>query len=327
MNFAKKFPIRNIKNIKKYVELLNVKLKNGEFRLIHRSCICCKQNSEKILFNNDRNGINLKILMCKNCGFVYLNPRIDEESLRKFYESDLYRDIYHSIDNYQYKWKLAESYKKKKLQLHNYDPFGFVDFIEESKIKYKRVFEIGAAGGANLLPFRGLNKKIGGNELSKKLIKFANTKGIKLLYSNFDSIPLNIDLLIIQHVFEHLFDPEKLLKQIYQKNIKYLYIGVPGFVNIMPSVQLAHNFYFSFNTLISICLRNGFKPIKKAIYNSNNYLMVLFQRQNKIEEYEYNYSSEVKNIIKIYNKFRIKNFLLSIYRFLKINKINEKFRK
>ena len=138
---------------------------------------------------------------------------------------------------------------------------------------------------------------------------------------------MNIDLLIIQHVLEHLFDPEKLLRHIYKKNVNYLYIGVPGFVNVMPKVQLAHNFYFSFNTLISICLRNGFKPIKKAIYNSNNYLMVLFERQNKIEEYEYNYSSEVKNITKIYNNFRIKTFLLPIYKFLKINKINEKFKK
>ena len=102
MNLTKNFPVRNIKNIKKYVELLNIKLKNGEFKLTYRSCICCKQNSEKILFNNDRYGINLKILMCKVCGFVYQNPRIDEESLIKFYESDLYRDIHSSVDNYQY---------------------------------------------------------------------------------------------------------------------------------------------------------------------------------------------------------------------------------
>ena len=85
----------------------------------------------------------------------------------------MYRNIYHPIPNYQYKWNLANDYKKKKLKLEEYDPFGFVDFIEGSKIKYKDVYEIGAAGGANLIPFKILNKKVGGNELSKKLIKFS----------------------------------------------------------------------------------------------------------------------------------------------------------
>ena len=180
INFAKKYPVRDITKIKKFIDKLNVKLKNNDFELVYRNCINCKNNTEKILFNNDRYGINLKVVMCQNCGFVYLNPRIDKKSLTKLYESDLYRDIYHKIDNYMYKWNLANKYKKKKLRLDKYDPFGFVDFIEESKIKYKNVFEIGAAGGANLIPFKKLKKKVSGNELSKKLIEFAKKKELKL---------------------------------------------------------------------------------------------------------------------------------------------------
>ena len=83
----------------------------------------------------------------------------------------------------------------------------------------------------------------------------------------------------------------------------------------MPSVQLAHNFYFSFNTLINICSRNGFKLIRKAVYNTNDYLMFLFERQNNIEKYNYNYATEKNNILKIYQKFRIKTFF---YQFISI---------
>jgi len=327
MNFIKNFPIGNIDKIKKHVDYLNTKLINNEFKLIYKNCICCNQVNEKVLFKNDRYGTSLRVVLCQNCGFVYLNPRVEEKSLRKFYESDLYRNIYHPIPNYQYKWNLANDYKKKKLKLEEYDPFGFVDFIEGSKIKYKDVYEIGAAGGANLIPFKILNKKVGGNELSKKLIKFSKNNGILLNHSDLTDIPFKIDLIIIQHVFEHLFDPENLLRVIYQKKAKYLYIGVPGFINIMPSVQLAHNFYFSFNTLMKICSNNGFRLIEKAMYKSNNYLMLLFQRVNKSEDFYYDYSSEVNNIQNIYYKFGIKNFLLRIYKRLKLYKINDKFRK
>ena len=100
--FCKKYPVRDTTKIKKFIDKLNIKLKNDDFELVYKNCINCKNNTEKILFNNDRYGINLKVVMCQNCGFVYLNPRINEKSLTKLYESDLYRDIYHKIDNYRY---------------------------------------------------------------------------------------------------------------------------------------------------------------------------------------------------------------------------------
>ena len=105
IEFLKKFPVRpKINEIKNSVNILNQKLKLGEFKFIDMNCICCNKRNEKTLFVNDRYGIRQKTVMCKNCGFVYLNPRADSNSLTKFYESDLYRDIYHPSANYDYKW-------------------------------------------------------------------------------------------------------------------------------------------------------------------------------------------------------------------------------
>ena len=81
------------------------------------------------------------------------------------------------------------------------------------------MFEIGGAGGANLIPFKKLKKKVSGNELSKKLIEFAK-KGIEVKYAEISSVPPKVDLIILQHVLEHLFDPEILLKEIYRKKDK-----------------------------------------------------------------------------------------------------------
>ena len=53
--------------------------------------------------------------------------------------------------------------------------------------------------------------------------------------------------------------------------------------------------------------------------------MFLFERQN-IEKYNYNYAIEKNNILKFIKNLELK-LSLPIYKYLKLNKINEKFRK
>ena len=139
-------------------------------------CVCCGSNNFKTVFINDNSGISQNTVLCKNCGFLYLNPRLNKKSLDFFYSSGLQRRLYLNKAHDSSKWKLAESFKRKKSIKEKFEQLDFINYIEESGINYKTVFEIGAASGYILSVFKSLNKKVLGNELNPHLHKIAKKK-------------------------------------------------------------------------------------------------------------------------------------------------------
>ena len=126
--------------IKKYLTLHN--LSNSKKKLIFdfnnnlsveyeeiTKCEICSFSNFKILFKNDRYGIKQITCSCKNCGFVFSNPRMNKESRNLFYESDLYREIYENEESKEiYFSKIVEELKTylpllpKKPFLKNIEP-------------------------------------------------------------------------------------------------------------------------------------------------------------------------------------------------------------
>ena len=67
---------------------------NPKIKFEKISCYNCSSINQKILFRNDRYGFNQKTVLCKNCGLIYSNPRMTEDTTDFFYKSDLYRNVY-----------------------------------------------------------------------------------------------------------------------------------------------------------------------------------------------------------------------------------------
>ena len=151
-----------------------------------------------------------------------------------------------------------------------------------------------------------------GYEPSEFLSNFSKTKGINIINGFINDIKGEYDLVIMRHVFEHLLNPVHELKKLRKHIKKYLFIEVPGCVNSIPSIQNAHNYYFSLNTLNYILNKCGFKKIYFDYCKSNEFIFALYEKSDKIEEFRYNCSNEVKRILKIYNKFRIKNIIRKV---------------
>ena len=109
---------------------------------------------------------------------------------------------------------------------------------------------------------------------------------------------------------------------------KYLFIEIPGSIDKFQSFQYAHSYYFSLNTLSHIISKLGFKRIyiNYKSQNVNDIIYALFEKIDKIEIYQYNYSAEVRKYIKIYNKYYIKTFIKKIIRAI-LKKINPKLEK
>ena len=89
---------------------------------------------------------------------------------------------------------------------------------------------------------------------------------------------------------------------------------MPGCINKIPSIQNAHNVYFSLNTLNFILNKCGFKKIYFDYCRSTEFIFALFEKSDKKEKFEYDFSQEVNRVLKIYKKFCIRVNIRKILR-------------
>lgn len=301
---------------RKNIESYNMAINDGEYELEDVHCNLCGSMNKKILFENDRYGINQYTVVCRKCGLVYSSPRLTAESARKFYESDEYRRIYdkNSLTHiFEMKYKKAINYTCKSFKPDNYRDLMFIDFLRESNILYDTVCEIGAAGGHNLVPFKKMGKGVTGVEYSKKLVQLGQAKGINMLQGSIENIDKPYDLVILIHVLEHFHNPVQQIKKLKEYINKYLFIEVPGIVKSVPSLQNAHLYYFSTNTLFRCVSESGFKIVTYQTINSNDFIMALFEKGNN-QLYYYDFPKEVRRTLYIVNRFKINNFIRNIVR-------------
>ena len=100
---------------------------------------------------------------------------MNETSLNVFYKSGIYWKIYKdSTIEHDKKHQEALKFKLKPFNSNEkYHKFSFINFLFEFAHPFESVYEIGAAGGANLIPFSALGKKFG-IEISPEMVRYAN---------------------------------------------------------------------------------------------------------------------------------------------------------
>ena len=76
-----KYPTYNLSDKQR----IEVRKFNSNNNIIYENlnCVNCNLSNYKKLYKNDRYGIKQQTVMCNNCGFVYSNPRMSEDSLKK----------------------------------------------------------------------------------------------------------------------------------------------------------------------------------------------------------------------------------------------------
>ncbi len=302
-NIIYEYPSRKLSREQQIaVDNFKQELGKGIYVLENTDCLICFKSDSKLLYTNDRYGIPVKTVSCRNCGFIYTNPRMNEESTNKFYESDIYRKIYGGIENslktylsrYQYNSKI-----KFNVDVYSANESFFL-FLKELDIHYETVCEIGAGGGWNLVPFIKTGKKTIGYEPSQFLCNIGNEKGINLKRGFLRDVRGSFDLVILRHVLEHFIDPLPALEKIRKYTRRYLAIEVPGIVDKIPSIQNAHTMYFSLNTLPKMLSVAGFRMCHIEYFRSNNFIIALFEKANNYNRYYYDYRKEVSSMIKLY---------------------------
>lgn len=148
-------------------------------------------------------GSEVNCVQCSKCGLIFLNPMPTFDELKQYYEED-YDNILQR--NYQSYLKGFESIKSKLEKYENY-------------VKMGRLLDIGCGTGNFVFRAQELGWEAYGIEVSKRHANFLrnelglNVMNVSIDEANFDSE--YFDVVILNHVLEHLNDPKSVLKKIY----------------------------------------------------------------------------------------------------------------
>lgn len=265
-----KSPIEPLNDHQKKVrDLVHDKITSGTYALEQSPCAICTSDNSERLASKDRYGLPHDVLICKHCGLIYVNPRMNQQAFNHFYSSGLYRQLYTTRSG------PTPAYFKKKYE-RGRRLFNFIERTAgfQKPLHDTTVLDIGCAGGGVAKFFEDRGCSVIGIDLDKEYVEWGRGNyGLDLRYATLETLQLEkpVDLVIMTHVLEHILDPVDELKRIttvLQPN-GMVVLEVPGVKTLhrrkhndfLKLLQNAHVFYFTRRTLRNLVQRAGLKEI------------------------------------------------------------------
>ena len=244
------------------------------------SCILCQGNDLKLISEKDsKSKGELIICVCNACSMVSQNPIPTEEQVEQYYATE-YRQDYKQV----FEPKLKHVYRAGNLAFYR------LGFLTKNNVTSGKLLDVGAGGGeftyvSSQLGFdsAGIEPNIGYSNYARDQYQ-ANVKTGKLA-----DIDDKFDVITMFHVMEHIPDPVKTFKKLYDllNEDGSLFIEVPNIESFSQSPTntffKAHIHYFSAITLIA-CASKYFVSVD--LDNSGNNISILFNRRSSIKEFE-----------------------------------------
>lgn len=152
------------------------------------------------------------------------------------------------------------------------------------------LLDIGAGVGLLLDEARKMGYDIIGFEPSKVSVVAAKKNfGIELINTEFKNSKVRVDIIVINHVLEHLKDPKGILRQSSKifRNSGMLVIGVPNFNSFMCRIKRGkwqslvpaqHLWQFTLSTLDQLVLPHGFRRIAVSYENHDRSMHYWWKR-------------------------------------------------
>lgn len=226
-----------------------------------------------------------KIVKCNSCGFVFTNPRPNENEIGKYYSSDLY--ISHSATKKGLINALYHIIRKRTLKSK-------LNLLNSLKTPTKELLDIGT-GTADFLNYMVQNAYSGiGIEPDNSTREMATKKyGLKILEAvNFYQLQaMTYDYVTMWHVLEHVSDLEG-----YATNIKrilkddgYLIIAVPNHESVDGKHYKEkwaaydvprHLSHFSVGTMEKYLSKHGFKIVQKRPMPYDGFYVSMLSEKN-----------------------------------------------
>jgi 2-polyprenyl-3-methyl-5-hydroxy-6-metoxy-1,4-benzoquinol methylase len=229
------------------------------------NCLVCGENNYHNYSDKGQFNLPTHVVICKHCGFSYLNPRWSNERYNAFYKNE-YDDYYRPEVKSKYTYDV---YLPIKNNLKRLDKFGYL------KNQPENIIDIGCGMGDSLIYLKQQVFKTANYyaiEPSSFCQQHLSKNGIELLSTDVNADWSNgnenkFDVVIMRHVLEHFLDPIAVLKKAASilKKDGLLIIAVPNAKK--PTKRLIKNYfrvvhvsYFSKTSLTNALSLSGLKP-------------------------------------------------------------------
>ena len=214
---------------------------------------------------------NLNFVSCENCGCVQLK--------NLFLQSELYSQPLQIFNGPEYNNhnKLFSEFVVNNLNNNGYK---------------KEILEIGGSYG-NLAKI--IIKKYIENNVDIKYIileydssSYPSVEKIEYISGDCEKYEyMNIETVIMSHVFEHLYKPTFFLEKMKKSNIQNIFISIPDMDNLtingdLNNLNILHTFYINSEYIIYLFNNYGFN-IKNIQNYNNNSNFYYFKRENNNE--------------------------------------------
>ena len=229
-------------------------------------CNCCGADDTRLIAKAKEKWreVEYKIIQCKKCELIYVNPRR--------------RGELNNDDNRN--WDGALDYFRAREPDIRQGAITILDTLAASGYSKGNLLEIGSGMGCLLQEAGIRGMTVVGVEITRQLVTYCREMGFKVIGDSIDNAGLpesSYDIIVINHVLEHLLDPKGCLELIFRllRPGGVVYIGIPGvdkrilrkaaddkdFADTLWRPE-AHLYYF-LPTVIRSMLRNaGFQELK-----------------------------------------------------------------
>lgn len=255
-------------------------------------CDLCLSSDFKVLNTKDRNGLTVRTCICKNCGLIFINPRMTKEWHAKYYE-------------YEYRAQMAR-FKKKSLTKPNYDSMfnnatkhgiGLSSLVKPC-IASGLTIEVGSGVGGVLNGFKNnLNVEVLGIEPSSDEAEYATKYGIKTytcLIEDFkEDIPKASNIICSQSL-NHFLSPRYFFKWAYAnlRDEGNLVLEVQNFRHVFKhfgsmrrAIQIDHTFMLVPETLERFVYAAGFDILLVDIDENKNPDEIIMQKKTGLPSF------------------------------------------
>jgi 2-polyprenyl-3-methyl-5-hydroxy-6-metoxy-1,4-benzoquinol methylase len=273
-----------------------------EFTLKNYPCSLCSKDKTDILLTKQ----GFSIVQCCNCGFVYVNPRVENEQL-----TSIYRHNYFANKDYGY-----VSYEQEKiLRVKNFERWlkDSDKYITDANPIF--ALDVGCAAGYCLELMKARGWKANGLELDEEMCISLKGKGFNISQSLLEDFKTenSFSVITLFDVIEHIPNIDKAFSKLNSLLTKdgVVIMVTPNYKSFQRKLlgkkwfqykPIEHIQYFDKKSLSALAERNGLKIVyqtKCGQYADTQFLL------NRLNYYHFSFLSKFFN--KIFGMLKLKD--------------------
>jgi len=230
--------------------------------LSHRACPTCGSIEETLELEKD----HMRIVRCRECDLVFVNPTFDQAHYQQVYASQAYQDIVRDlgINSHDYRVKRFGAERVRIMGEH----------LRMSNGRAPRYLDVGCSTGFVVEAAQANGWKAAGIDLNPSAIEFGRSRALDLRTVALEDAGLaagTFDAVSLFDVLEHLLDPGRTLRAcvdlLAPDGILFLY--VPNFDSASRLLMGAnahfiwpthHLNYYTPTTIRDLMLRHSLTP-------------------------------------------------------------------